>query len=76
MSHRLCVLACATTLLVVQAWALPPRRQAAPLSSILQSLEQRDDLAYFKEIEWDETAAGKSSTRTRTAELSKSRLTP
>ena len=55
MPHRLCVLAFATTLLIVQAWALPPRRQAAPLSSILQSLEQRDDLGYFKEIEWNET---------------------
>ena len=56
MLSQLRVLACAAVLIVVEhAWALPPRREAAPLSSILQALEQRDDLAYFKKIEWNET---------------------
>ena len=42
-------------LIIVEAvWALPPRRQAAPLSSILHTLEERDDFAYFKEIQWNE----------------------
>jgi hypothetical protein len=37
-----------------QAAALPPRLAAVPLSQILQDLEQQGDVAYFKEIKWDE----------------------
>ena len=36
------------------AYALPPRKGAVPLSQILQALERRGDVAYFKEIEWDD----------------------
>jgi hypothetical protein len=54
--YRVSTLSFVAALVVVgQAWALPPRQQAAPLSRILHALEQRDDLAYFKEIEWNET---------------------
>ena len=56
MRYRLSAVAWVAALVVVgQAWALPPRQEAAPLSRILQALEQRSDIAYFKDIEWDET---------------------
>jgi hypothetical protein len=32
----------------------PPPPDAMPLSQILQTLEQQGDLAYFKEIDWDD----------------------
>jgi hypothetical protein len=56
MRYRLSAVAWVAALAVVQqAWALPPQKEAAPLSRILQALEQQDDVAYFKDIEWDET---------------------
>lgn len=42
MRYRLSAVAWVAALVVVgQAWALPPRQEAAPLSRILQALEQR-----------------------------------
>lgn len=36
------------------ALASPPPADALPLSEILRMVEQREDIAYFDEVEWDD----------------------
>ncbi|HET6467713.1 MAG TPA: PepSY domain-containing protein [Geminicoccaceae bacterium] len=46
-----CLLALA---LALPARADPPPPNAQPLSQILQALEQQGDVAWFKDIDWDD----------------------